>query len=190
MSATTDPTRLRPSDAPAEPHAHAAGGDPALRGGLDPDAFRSVLARFATGVTVVTTIDGNGRDHGMTVSAFTSLSLDPPLVLVCIDRSATMHDAIVEGTPIVVNILSAGQESLSRRFASGDPPNRFDGIGYARGALGASILDDVLAWLECRVVATHPGGDHTIVVGHVEGAGTRQDKPLLYYRSGYATLER
>jgi flavin reductase (DIM6/NTAB) family NADH-FMN oxidoreductase RutF len=101
-----------------------------------------------------------------------------------------MHDGLPVGAPLVVNILSAGQEALSRRFASGDPPNRFDGLGYSRGAVGAAVLDDVLAWLECRVHARHPGGDHTIVVAQVEAAGTRQERPLLYYRSGYATLER
>ncbi len=157
---------------------------------MDPDTFRSVLGRFASGVTVVTTVDAEGRDHGMTVSAFCSLSLDPPQVLVCIDRAATMHDGLATGAPVVVNILSAGQEALSRRFASGDPPNRFDGVGYVRGGGGAAVLDDVLAWLECRVAARHAGGDHTIVVAQVEGAGTRQASPLLYYRSGYATLER
>ena len=183
MIAPSDPSSRLPVD----------GATPDLvlpRPAVDPDAFRSVLGRFASGVTIVTAIDAHGRDHGMTVSAFCSLSLEPPLVLACIDRTATMHDLLTEGTVLAINVLSAGQEALSRRFASGDPPNRFDGVGYARGALGAAVLDDVLAWLECRVVARHPGGDHTIVVGHVEAVGTRQERPLLYYRSGYATLER
>jgi flavin reductase (DIM6/NTAB) family NADH-FMN oxidoreductase RutF len=180
MIAPTDPARRRAAD--------AEGAAP--RPAVDPDTFRSVLGRFASGVTVLTTVDAAGRDHGMTVSAFCSLSLDPPLVLACIDRTATMHDGLPLGAPLVINILSAGQEALSRRFAAGDPPNRFDGVGYTRGAVGAAVLDDVLAWLECRVHARHPGGDHTIVVAQVEAAGTRQERPLLYYRSGYATLER
>ena len=184
MIAPNDTTRLRPIEG-AHPDEHAV-----PHAGLDPDTFRSVLGRFASGVTVVTTQDAEGRDHGMTVSAFCSLSLDPPLVLVCIDRSATMHASLAEGVPLVINVLSSGQEALSRRFASGDPPNRFDGVGYVRGATGAAVLDDVLAWLECRVVARYPGGDHTIVVGQVEHAGTHEQRPLLYYRSGYATLER
>jgi flavin reductase (DIM6/NTAB) family NADH-FMN oxidoreductase RutF len=166
------------------------GSDAAHPTGVDPDTFRSVLGRFATGVTVITTVDPAGRDHGMTVSAFCSLSLEPPMVLVCIDRGATMHDRLVEGTPFVVNVLAAGQEPLSRRFASGNPDDRFVGIGFGRSAGGAALLDDVLAWLECRVAARHPGGDHTIVVGQVDRAGSRQERPLLYYRSGYATLER
>jgi flavin reductase (DIM6/NTAB) family NADH-FMN oxidoreductase RutF len=181
---------IAPSDSSRRLPADPAGDAPTNRPAVDPDAFRSVLGRFATGVTVITSVDAGGRDHGMTVSAFCSLSLDPPLVLACIDHTATMHDLLADGTPLVINILSAGQEALSRRFAAGDPPNRFDGVGYTRGALGPAILDDVLAWLECRVVARHPGGDHTIVVGHVEAVGTRQERPLLYYRSGYATLER
>jgi flavin reductase (DIM6/NTAB) family NADH-FMN oxidoreductase RutF len=156
---------------------------------LDPDRFRSVLGRFASGVTVVTAVDAAGRDHGMTVSAFCSLSLDPPLVLVCVDRDASMHGLLHEASHFTVNILAAGQEALSRRFSHRDA-DRFDGIGYTRGAAGTAILDDVLAWLECRIVARHAGGDHTIVVGEAEDAESRADRPLLYYRGGYATLER
>ena len=157
---------------------------------LDPDSFRSVLGRFASGVTVVTTTDDAGRDHGMTVSAFCSLSLEPALVLVCIDRTASMHDLLQPEQPFAVNVLSAGQEALSRRFASGDPPNRFDGLGYHRGLTGVPLLQDVLAWLEARVERRHTEGDHTIVVGRVETAAAHQERPLLYYRGGYATLER
>src|SRR5512132_2389895 len=134
---------------------------------LDPDTFRAVLGRFASGVTVVTTRDEAGRDHGMTVSAFCSLSLEPPLVLVCVDHAASMHPLLVVGTPVAVNILAAGQEALSRRFSSKEFP-RFDGIGYHRGLTGAPLLDDVLASMEGRIVRTHEGGDHTIVVIEVE----------------------
>lgn len=174
----------RPSTAATA--AASAGG----RATVDPDTFRSVLGRFATGVTIITTTDGAGRDHGMTVSAFCSLSLEPPLVLACIARDATMHPMLADGAAFVVNVLAAGQEPLSRRFASGDPNDRFVGVGFTRAAAGPAVLDDVLAWLECRVAALHDGGDHTIVVGRVEHAGVRQERPLLYYRSGYATLER
>ena len=157
---------------------------------MDPDTFRAVLGRFASGVTVVTTTDAERQDHGMTVSAFCSLSLAPPLVLVCIDRAASMHGLLQPDVAFAVNILSAGQEAISRRFSTGDPPNRFDGLGYARGQTGVPLLDDVLAWLECRVAGRHEEGDHTVVIGRVETAGARQDRPLLYYRGGYATLER
>lgn len=158
---------------------------------VDPDTFRATLGRFATGVTVLTAVDADGRDHGMTVSAFCSLSLDPPLILACVDRTAGMHDLFADGAAFAVNVLAAGQEALSRRFATGDQGDRFAGIGYQRAAGGAALLEGVLAWLDCRVSARVPGGDHTIVVGAVHEAGTHEAaRPLLYYRSGYASLER
>ena len=156
---------------------------------LDPDTFRSVLGRFATGVTVVTTRDARGEDHGMTVSAFGSVSLVPPLVLVCIDHAASMYPAMQVASHFAVNILSASQEALSRRFASQDP-DRFDGVGYVRGQTGAPLLDDVAASLECRLVDRHDAGDHTIYIGEAEAALARPERPLLYYRGGYAQLER
>ena len=157
---------------------------------LDSDLFRSVLGRFASGVTVVTTRDAEGRDHGMTVSAFASLSLDPPLILVCIDRQASVHDALVSAEWMVVTIMSATQEPLSRRFSHLNARSRFEGIGFSRAPHGPTILDDVLAHLECRIVQRLEGGDHSILVGEVEGAEAREVRPLLYYRGGYAQLER
>ena len=156
---------------------------------IDTDTFRAVLGRFASGVTVVTTRDADGHDHGLTVSAFSSLSLLPPLVLVCIDHGSSVHPVLSSASHFVVNVLASGQEALSRRF-SGSELNRFDGIGYARGVTGAAILDDVLAHLECRVARHFVEGDHTIFVGEVEAAETGSGRPLLYYRGGYATLER
>lgn len=157
---------------------------------LDSDLFRSVLGRFASGVTIVTTRDAAGRDHGMTVSAFTSLSLDPPLVLVCIDRDASVYPALRDAEWIAINILNASQEALSRRFSHLGAEARFDGIGFSRSPHGAPILDDVLAHLECRLTARHDEGDHTILVAQVEEASARDERPLLYYRGGYAQLER
>lgn len=155
---------------------------------VDPDAFRSVLGRFASGVTVVTVHDANGNDQGMTVSAFSSVSLSPPLVMVCIGLDASLHPVIEHATHFGVNILSAGQEALSRRFAA--HLDRFDGVGFERGESGVALLRGALAFLECRIVARHPAGDHTIVIGEVENVGNRDDRPLLYYRGGYAQLER
>jgi flavin reductase (DIM6/NTAB) family NADH-FMN oxidoreductase RutF len=156
---------------------------------IDQDEFRSVMGRFASGVTVVTTINDEGEDEGMTVSAFCSLSLTPPLVLCCVDHSAAMYDTLSTADGFIVNILSEKQESLARRF-SGPDPNRFDGIGYSRGTSGIAVLDDVLGYLECRREATHVGGDHSIYVGEVEFAAASEGRPLLYYRGGYAQLER
>jgi flavin reductase (DIM6/NTAB) family NADH-FMN oxidoreductase RutF len=157
---------------------------------IDQDSFRSVLGRFASGITVVTTCDGDGRDVGMTVSAFCSASLHPPLVQVCVDHEASLHGALRASTHYGVSILAAEQEALSRRFAAADSTRRFDGIGYERGESGVILLDDALAHLECRIVATHEVGDHTMFVGEVESADARSARPLLYYRGGYAQLER
>ena len=156
---------------------------------IDPDSFRAVLGRFASGVTVITTVGPDGGDLGMTVSAFCSLSLEPPLVLACIERSASLHPELAIGQPFAVNILASDQEALSRRF-SGLEHDRFEGIGYARGLTGAALLDDCLAHLECRVEALHDGGDHTICVGRVEAAESRNRHPLLYYRGGYGQFDR
>lgn len=156
---------------------------------MDPDTFRAVLGRFASGVTVVTARIGEG-DYGMTVSSFCSLSLEPPLVLACIDRVAEMHDLLQPDLRIVVNILSAKQEALSRRFSEEHSSRRFDGVGFTRDPHGNVILDDVLAWLECRVDRRLDGGDHVMIVAEVEHATARDVRPLLYYRGGYAELER
>jgi flavin reductase (DIM6/NTAB) family NADH-FMN oxidoreductase RutF len=156
---------------------------------FDPASFRSVLGRFATGVTVITTRDSAGFDHGMTVSAFASLSLEPPLVLICIERSCALHPFLMDTKDFVVNILSVGQESLSRRFAE-KIENRFDGVGFSRGITGCAVLNDVLASLECRRTDHYVAGDHTIFTGEVIAAMARAERPLLYYRGGYAQLER
>ena len=155
---------------------------------IDPDTFRSVLGRFASGITVVTTLGPDGADIGMTVSAFCSLSLDPPLVLICIDRQASAFAALEAAEHFAINILSSDQEAISRRFASDD--DRFSGLGYRRGVTGAALLDDALAYLECRHHARHDGGDHVIFVGEVEAASAQRGHPLLYYRGGYAQLDR
>jgi flavin reductase (DIM6/NTAB) family NADH-FMN oxidoreductase RutF len=157
---------------------------------IDPDSFRSVLGRFASGITVVTTVDADGRDVGMTVSAFSSVSLRPPLVQVCIDKTASMYGALMQATRFSVNILAAEQEALSRRFAAVDSSHRFDGVGYERGENGVVLLDDALGHLECIVSARHEAGDHTIFVGEVERASAGEGRPMLYYRGGYAQLER
>lgn len=157
---------------------------------IDPDSFRSVLGRFASGITVVTTRDADERDVGMTVSAFCSVSLEPPLVQVCVDHEASLYAALLASTRYGVSILAAEQEALSRRFSTADSTRRFDGVGYRRGESGVVLLDDALAHLECRIVASHEAGDHTMFVGEVESATARSARPLLYYRGGYAQLER
>lgn len=156
---------------------------------IDQDEFRAVLGRFASGVTVITARDAGGKDHGMTASAFCSVSLDPPLVLACIAEDADMHAVIRQASTFGISILGEAQESLSRRFAE-LPSGRFDGIGYSRAESGVILLDDALAHLDCTIVERYDAGDHVICLGRVEWATCRQDRPLLYYRGGYAQLER
>jgi len=155
---------------------------------IDPNEFRAVLGRFASGVTILTTRDDEDRDHGMTVSAFCSVSLTPPLVLACIDKGNEMYEKLRNASSFGISMLAEGQEALSRRFAE-LPSNRFDGIGYSRAESGVILLDDALAHLDCRQISRYEAGDHSIHVGEVEWAATQQDRPLLYYRGGYAQLQ-
>jgi flavin reductase (DIM6/NTAB) family NADH-FMN oxidoreductase RutF len=156
---------------------------------IDSETFRSVLGRFASGVTIVTARDDAGEDHGMTVSAFCSLSLQPPLVLLCVDHEASMHGLLLRHPRFGISILSSSQEAYSRRFAA-DESVRFDGIAYVRGDSGVVLLEEALAHLECAVREHHDAGDHTLFIAEVERAEARQGRPLLYYRGGYAQLER
>jgi flavin reductase (DIM6/NTAB) family NADH-FMN oxidoreductase RutF len=155
---------------------------------VTPDEFRSVLGRFPSGVTVVTTKNGDGSDEGMTVSAFCSVSLEPPLVLICIEKNASAHKALTTASGFVINILAATQEQIARRFSIVDI-DRFEGVGYSRSQSGFALLDDVLGIIECARFAMHDAGDHTIIVGEVEAARAQSGTPLLYYRGGYAQLE-
>jgi Conserved protein/domain typically associated with flavoprotein oxygenases, DIM6/NTAB family len=154
---------------------------------ISKDEFRSALGRFASGVTIVTTKTKEDKPIGITVSAFASVSLEPPLILVCIDKRASVHDILEEGHPFSVNILAEDQEILSRRFASKEP-DRFAGIGYTEGEAGVPILNGALAAIECRVAHSYSGGDHTIIVGEVERIDVTDGKPLAYFRGGYVQL--
>jgi flavin reductase (DIM6/NTAB) family NADH-FMN oxidoreductase RutF len=136
---------------------------------------------------VLTVREADGQPAGMTASSLASVSLQPPLLSVCVDHEAELHDLIVAAPEFVVNVLESGQEELSRRFA--DKHNdRFEGVGYHLGPEGQILLDGALAHIECERFATYPGGDHTIVIGRVTGGDSRDGHPLLYYRGGYAAL--
>jgi flavin reductase (DIM6/NTAB) family NADH-FMN oxidoreductase RutF len=156
---------------------------------IDSDTFRSVLGRFASGVTIVTARDDAGTDHGMTVSAFCSLSLDPPMILLCVDHTASMHDLLLGHPRFGISILSSDQEECSRRF-SREENDRFDGLAYSRGEAGVVLLDDAVAHMECEITTHYDAGDHTIFLAAVQQAAPREGRPLLYYRGGYAQLER
>lgn len=156
---------------------------------IDPSTFRATLGRFASGITVITARDADGRDVGMTVSAFSSLSLDPPLVLICIDNGASVAPVLEHCELFGINVLSDEQEPISRRFAEKEM-DRFEGVAYHRGQHGIALLDGALAQMECRVHARYPAGDHTILVGAVEVTAVHEGHPLVYYRGGYGRLDR
>lgn len=155
---------------------------------VDPSEFRRLLGRFATGVAIITATDQDGNPAGMTANSLTAVSLEPPLVSVCVDCTADMH-TVMERAPVwVANVLEAGQESLSRRFAL-KHPDRFEGVGFRQDE-GLILLDGALAHITCEPFARHAVGDHTIFLGRVVGGATHQGEPLLYYRGGYAGLSR
>jgi flavin reductase (DIM6/NTAB) family NADH-FMN oxidoreductase RutF len=158
--------------------------------GADPMAFRALMARWATGVTVVTAHDA-GADAGLTVNAFLSVSLTPPTVLVSLTRNVDTLPLIERSRRFAVNILAADQRPLSDRFASTRPSaEKFEALPLHRSASGIALLDGTLGSLECRVSALHPAFDHVLVVGEVEHQeGGRSAPPLLYYHSGYAEVD-
>jgi flavin reductase (DIM6/NTAB) family NADH-FMN oxidoreductase RutF len=148
--------------------------------------FKLAMSHFASGVTIVTT-EHEGKMYGMTVASFASLSLHPPLVLVCIEKSVKTHDAIAGAKAFAVSILEAGQGDLSNRFAS-RIEDKFSGVNMVRGMMELPLIAGALTTLECRVHDQLPGGDHSIFVGEVINAQTREGAPLLYFRSGYRAI--
>ena len=152
--------------------------------------IRKMRGLFASGVTAVTTTL-DGRLRGVTVSAFTSVSLDPPLVLIALANETTMRDMLAESCIFAVNLLSDDQEFLSERFAARAPlvNEEFEGVPYSIAVTGAPILEQSLAWYDCRVEATHSGGDHTLFIGQVEAMGFSESRgPLIYYANRYIRL--
>lgn len=155
---------------------------------IDTEKFREALRNWASGVTVVTTRAGS-KMHGMTVSAFSSVSADPPLVLVCANQSSTTHGVIHEGGLFTVNILAAHQADISNVFASSkNEDSRLESVSWSEGETGAPLIDEALVCLECKVTSAHQEGSHTIYVGQVEAVHTTNAEPLVYHRGGYRTL--
>lgn len=155
---------------------------------ISKEEFRSALSRFASGVTVVTTKDGSGKLYGITVSAFCSVSLEPPLILICIEKNTGSHHAFEQSRAFVVNILRENQQHISDRFAS-PLDDKFGGISYRSGIEDLPVLEDALANLECRLRYSHEGGDHTIFVGEVEKATVNGVEPLLYFHGNYREIK-
>jgi flavin reductase (DIM6/NTAB) family NADH-FMN oxidoreductase RutF len=157
---------------------------------IDKAEFRRVIGHFATGVSVVTTCRGDGSACGLTVSAVASLSLDPTLVLICVDRDSDTHAWIQGAGYYAVNVLEEGRgETLARRFAADEAEEKFRGTAWRPERTGAPVLDEALAWMDCRVSAALDGGDHTIFIGEVLAADAREGTPLLYYRGGFGRFE-
>ncbi len=145
------------------------------------------MARFASGVTIVTSRGADGGHYGMTVSAFASLSLDPPLVLACVDNTATVLPHLRASELFGVSVLAAGQSDISARFAEHDVP-RFEGVAHSPSVEGPALIDGAVAYLICRRVAEYPGGDHVILVGEVMRAEVQDGKPLIYVERNYTRL--
>ncbi len=154
---------------------------------IEKNQLRQVMGHFATGVTIITTLNKAGQMHGLTANAFTSVSLEPPLLLISVDKKAESWPAFEESRVFTVNILADDQEGLSRKFAvSGG--NKFEGVAYRVGANGAPILEGALAFIECTLYAAYEGGDHSIYLGEIQQAEIREGKPLLFFRGGYRAL--
>ena len=176
---------------------------------IDPDRLREAMGRFATGVTVVTGRKPSGEWVGFTANSLTSVSLDPPLVLVCVDRASSSRDALLESGRFAVSLLGRSQEDVARRFAGeAHRESRFEELSVRAGRDGVPILDGAMAWLDCRIWEVVEAGDHTVLFGAVETAGTDEDPgdgatpgpesrrvpirpgadPLVYYRGEFGTV--
>lgn len=155
---------------------------------VEPAELRLFAGHFATGVAIVTTRDRSGRNHGITINAVTSVSLDPALLLICLDNRSNTLPALLESGCFCLHVLGAHQVQLSRTFAS-KHDDKFSAVEFQAGPTGSPVLDGVVAASECRVTAVHPGGDHTIIVAAVERVHVAGGEPLLFHRGAYANLE-
>jgi flavin reductase (DIM6/NTAB) family NADH-FMN oxidoreductase RutF len=146
------------------------------------------MGHFATGVTIITTCDRQGNVYGLTANAITSVSLEPPLLLICIDRRAETFAHFYDSKSFTVNILTEDQQDLSSRFAKSGG-DKFSGLTCRPGRFGPPVLDGCLGYIECRIVATHEAGDHVIHIGQVEGAEVRAGRPLLFFQGQYRKIQ-
>ena len=149
--------------------------------------FRRTCALFATGVAVATVVDPAGRPAGLTINSFTSVSLEPPLILFCIEKAAGVYAAFMQASHYGINVLADGQQGLSERFAylEGD---RFTHLDWFAGHEGTPRLRGALAWLAARVETRLDGGDHTVMLGRVEEVEAGEGAPLIYFQSGYRSF--
>lgn len=153
---------------------------------VEPNFLRAVLAQWASGVVVVTTLRADGARHGMTASSFSSVALDPPLISICLVSTSATCQMIRESGVFAVNVLGHDHQAIGRRFASTARTDRFATGRWDTASTGAAVLTDAVAWLDCVLTACHPAGDHTIVVGAVQDAATpRPTAPLIYHDRNY-----
>lgn len=156
---------------------------------LDSVVFRRACGQFATGVAIATTLDGEGNPHGLTINSFTSVSLTPPLVLICIDYRAAVLPYFRAAEHFGISFLNESQEVLSNRFAY-RPDCRFEGTEWRPGVTGVPLIEGNLAALECRVERILEAGDHFVILGETVSAELNGGEPLLYYSGAYARLPR
>lgn len=154
---------------------------------MDELKFRDVMGHLPTGVTVITTKDRRGQPFGLTANAVTSVSLAPPLILICVDQAAQCYPCFDQSRAFVVNFLSEAQEEISRRFAT-KAANKFDGVMWRSGGLGIPLLDATLGHLECEVIQKFYGGDHAIYLGRVVDGCGEAGQPLLFFGGKYRRL--
>ena len=145
------------------------------------------MGHLTTGVTVITTRGEDGEVIGMTANAVTSVSLEPPLILICVDKTADCYCCFGEARVFTVNILAEDQEDISRRFAT-KHASKFDGVGYRKNELGCAVLAEAVAHLDCRVVREIDAGDHTVYLGEVDSGDAEERPPLLFFRGEYRKL--
>jgi flavin reductase ActVB len=155
---------------------------------VDSADFRAAMSQFASGVTIVTTEDGSGKPFGFTASAFSSLSLNPPLILVCLDRKADCFDAFAAASRMAVSILAAGQDAIGMRFATRGA-DKFSGDTEPGRLTGLPLVTGALAHVECAIDAKLDGGDHVILVGKVAAASVRDVQPLLHYNRKFGVFQ-
>ncbi|MSP40260.1 MAG: flavin reductase [Deltaproteobacteria bacterium] len=154
---------------------------------IDAQELRRVMGHFVTGVTVITTQDKEGAPQGLTANAFMSLSLDPPLVIISVDKKATCYACFEPGNGYTVNYLAEDQEEISKRFAT-KGVDKFADLKWQAGSNGAAVLDGVLGSVECKITDCYDGGDHTIVVGEILNVAANGDRPLVFFKGKYQRL--
>jgi flavin reductase (DIM6/NTAB) family NADH-FMN oxidoreductase RutF len=146
------------------------------------EKFRYVMGHFATGVTILASRDPSGEPVGLTVNAFSSVSLDPPLILVCVHKEAEAHGSILRAGHFGLSFLNREQAHLAVTFATADPKERYEGLETEEGPAGSPLFPGAIAWVDCEVEETYPGGDHSVIIGRVVACEAQGGDPLLFFK--------